>query len=305
MNIHLGGNDIYLGAHESTAGGIYKSLLYGKEDGCEAVQIFSKNARQLKAKPLTDEEIQLFKDTLRETRIKATAVHDAYLINLGNPDNDKWVVYKDAFLIEMQRAEALGIPHLIFHPGAHLGKGDEYGINRIASAISELNDQTQGFKLKILIETTAGQGSNVGYSFEQIRNIIDQVANPERIGVCYDTCHTFAAGYDISDEASYNKTFDLFDQKVGLDKLEAFHLNDALKPLGSRVDRHEQIGDGQIGLYGFWLLVNDKRFKEIPGFLETPALPSGESSFKRNIKILKTLRGAKEPPEKSSGKWKF
>jgi deoxyribonuclease-4 len=279
--------------------------LTGKEDGCEAVQIFSKNARQLKSKPLTDDEIKQFRDTLKETGIKGTAVHDAYLINLGNPDDEKWSVYKEAFLTEMQRAEALGIPHLIFHPGAHLGKGDEYGINRIASAISDLHDQSQGFKLKILIETTAGQGSNVGYSFEQIRDIIGQVAESERIGVCYDTCHTFAAGYDISDEESYNKTFDEFDQIVGLDNLNAFHLNDALKPLGSRVDRHEQIGVGEIGLYGFWLLVNDERFKNHPGYLETPALASGESSYKRNLKILKKLRGAKEPPEMKKGKWHF
>jgi len=145
----------------------------------------------------------------------------------------------------------------------------------------------------------------VGYKFEQIRDLIDQVSEPERVGVCYDTCHTFAAGYDIRDEESYNETFTEFDRIIGLDKLEAFHLNDAVKPLGSRVDRHEQIGDGEIGLYGFWLLVNDDRFKDHPGYLETNPLNSGESSYKRNLKILKTLRGAKEPPKQMKGKWKF
>jgi deoxyribonuclease-4 len=279
--------------------------LFGLEDGCEVVQLFSKNARQLRAKPLTDEDIKNFQDTLKKTKIKSTAVHDAYLINLGNPDNEKWPVYKEAFLIEMQRAEALGIPHLIFHPGAHIDKGDDYCIKRIAAALDDVHEQTQGFKLKVLIETTAGQGSNVGYKFEHVRDIIAAVSEPERLGTCYDTCHTFAAGYDIRDQESYEDTFERFDNIVGLDKLHAFHLNDALKDLGSRVDRHEQIGDGWIGLYGFWLLVNDKRFKNHPGFLETPQLPSGENSYKRNLKILKKLRGSSEPPKKSGSKWRF
>ncbi len=280
-------------------------MLFGMEDGCEVVQIFSKNARQFKAKPLTDDEIKKFKDTLKETKMKATAVHDAYLINLGSPEADKWSVYKDAFLIEMERAEDLGIPHLIFHPGAHVGKGDEYCIKRIITALDELHEKTQGFKLKTLVETTAGQGSNVGYKFEHVRDILEGVTEPERVGACYDTCHTFAAGYDIRDDESYEKVFEEFDNIVGLSNLNSFHLNDALKPLGSRVDRHDQIGDGEIGLYGFWLLVNDPRFKTHPGYLETPPLPSGENSYKRNLKILKKLRGAKEPPKKAGSTWKF
>jgi len=259
----------------------------------------------MKAKPLTEEDIKNFKDTLNQTKIESTAVHDSYLINLGNPDDNKWLVSKEAFLIEMQRAESLGIPHLIFHPGAHLEKGNDYCIKRIATALDELHDQTQGFKVKVLIETTAGQGTNVGYTFEQIRDIIDHVSESERLGVCYDTCHTFAAGYDIRDDESYHETFQKLDESLSLDKLEAFHLNDALKPLGSRVDRHEQIGDGEIGLYGFWLLVNDDRFKNLPGYLETPPLPNGENSYKKNLKILKKLRGAKDPPKKAGSKWKF
>lgn len=259
----------------------------------------------MKAKPLMDEDIKKFKDTLKETKIKATAVHDAYLINLGNPEDKKWSVSKEAFLIEMQRAEALGIPHLIFHPGAHLGKGNEYGIKRIAAALDELHEQTQGYKLEVLIESTAGQGSNVGYSFEHLRDIINSVSEPERVGTCFDTCHSFAAGYDIRDEESYTKTFEEFDNIIGLDKLKAFHLNDSLKPFGSRVDRHEQIGAGEIGLNGFWLLVNDDRFKNHPGYLETPPLATGESSYKHNLKILKKLRGSKEPPKKKGSKWKF
>ena len=259
----------------------------------------------MKAKPITDEDIKKFKDTLRETKIKATAVHDSYLINIGSPDDVKWNRSKDAFLIEMQRAEMLGIPHLIFHQGAHLGKGEDYCIKRIASALDELHEKAQGYKLKVLLETTAGQGTNVGYKFEHIRDIIGSTNEPDRLGVCYDTCHTFAAGYDISDDESYQKTFEEFDNIVGLDKLEAFHLNDAKKPLGSRVDRHEQLGAGEIGLHGFWLLVNDKRFKTHPGYLETPALASGENSYKQNLKILKKLRGSKVPPEKHGGKWRF
>ncbi len=259
----------------------------------------------MKAKPLTEEDINAFKDTLKKTKIKATAVHDAYLINLGNPDDSKWTKSKEAFLIEMQRAEALGIPHLIFHPGAHLGKGEEYCLKRIASALNELHDQTPGFKLKALIEGTAGQGTNVGYKFEHIRAIIDKLSEPERIGMCYDTCHAFAAGYDIRNEEVYKRTFEELDNIIGLAKLEAFHLNDALKPLGSRIDRHVQIGEGEIGLFGFWRLVNDKRFKEHPGYLETPPLLTGESSYKHNLKILKKLRGAKETPKKKGNKWNF
>ncbi len=269
------------------------------------VQLFSKSARQMRAKPLTDEEIKNFKDTLKQTKLKWTAVHDSYLINLGNPEDEKWSRSKDGFLIEMERAEALGIPHLIFHPGAHLGKGDKYCLNRIATALDELHDRTSGYKLKALIETTAGQGTNVGFTFEHLCKIMDLVSEPERLGVCYDTCHTFAAGYDITSEDTYEKTMEEFDNIVGLDKLEAFHLNDALKRLGSRIDRHEQIGSGEIGLYGFWLLVNDKRFKSHPGYLETPPLPGGESSYIRNLTILKKLRGAKEPPEKKGEKWQF
>jgi deoxyribonuclease-4 len=259
----------------------------------------------MKAKPLMDEDIKKFKETLKETKIKSTAVHDAYLINLGNPEDDKWSLSKEAFLIEMQRAEALGIPHLIFHPGAHLGKGDEYGIKRIAAALDELFEQTQGYKLEVLIESTAGQGSNVGYKFEHLRDIINSVSEPERVSTCFDTCHSFAAGYDIRDEESYTKTFEEFDNVIGLDKLKAFHLNDALKPFGSRVDRHEQIGAGEIGLNAFWLLVNDDRFKNRPGYLETPPLPTGENSYKHNLKILKKLRGSKEPPKKKGSNWKF
>ena len=154
-------------------------------------------------------------------------------------------------------------------------------------------------------QTTAGQGSNVGYKFEHIRAILDAVSEPNRVGACYDTCHSFAAEYDIRDEESYDNTFREFNDIIGLDKLLAFHLNDALKPLGSRVDRHELIGDGEIGLFGFWLLVNDKRFKNHPGYLETPPLENGESSYKHNLEILKKLRGAKEPPKKKGSKWKF
>ena len=269
------------------------------------MQFFSKNARQLKAKDLTDDDIDKFKKTLKETSMKSTAVHDAYLINLGNPVDDNWNRYKEAFFIEMQRAESLGVPHLIFHPGAHLGTGDDHGLKRIANALDALHEQTQGFKLKLLLELTAGQGSNVGYKFEHISMIFDSVSEPQRIGVCYDTCHTFAAGYDITDDESYHQTFEQFDRIIGLNKLNAFHLNDALKPLGSKVDRHAQIGEGEMGFHAFWLLVNDKRFKTHPGYLETPALPSGENSYKKNLKILKKLRGAKEPPEMKSGKWKF
>jgi len=282
---------MYLGAHESIAGGLHLALNRAADDGCDVLQIFTKNANQWNVKPLEPAAIEKFKAARAERKMPFVAAHDSYLINLASPDEKVWERSVEAFKLEMQRAEALGLEYLVFHPGSHKGKGLEDGLKRVARALNAVHAETEGYELMVLIETTAGQGSYVGSRFEEIAEIIRGVEDDERVGVCYDTCHTFAAGYDIRDEAAYEKTFAEFDDVLGPDRLKAFHLNDSLKGLGSNVDRHEQIGDGMLGPEAFRLLVNDPRFENVPGFLETPPLPSGEDSYKRNLGVLRGLIG--------------
>jgi len=279
-----------LGAHESISGGLHNALRNGKGDGCECVQLFTKSASQWKAKPLVKEDADLFAGARKETGIEIAAAHDSYLINLGAPDDISWNKSKDAFLDEMRRAELVGLQFLIFHPGAHKGSGEKEGIERIAGAVSGFLEETKGGRLVLLLETTAGQGSYLGYKFEHLADIIEQAGSGDRLGVCYDTCHTFAAGYDIRTAEKWDDVLEEFDSIIGLDRLRAFHLNDSKGAFGSHVDRHEQIGKGAIGLEAFRHLVNNPAFREVPGFLETPALPDGEDSFKKNLKLLKSLR---------------
>ncbi|MBI5001192.1 MAG: deoxyribonuclease IV [Euryarchaeota archaeon] len=279
-----------LGAHESISGGLHNALRSGKGDGCECVQLFTKNASQWKARPLAKEDAVLFAEARGETGIDVAAAHDSYLINLGAPDEASWNKSKEAFLEEMRRAEFVGLQFLIFHPGAHKGSGEREGIERIASAIAGFLGETKGDRLVLLLETTAGQGSYLGYRFEHLADVIGQAGGGGRLGVCYDTCHTFAAGYDIRTSEGWDDVLEDFDSIVGLERLRAFHLNDSKGALGSKLDRHEQIGKGAIGLEAFRCLVNNPAFKETPGFLETPPLPNGEDSFKKNLKLLKSLR---------------
>ncbi len=276
-----------LGAHMSISGGIFMSLERGKSIGCQTIQIFTKNATQWKVKPLTEKDIADYQEHQRETGIRPVVVHDSYLINLASPVHEPHEKSIEAFFIEMERAEQLGIPYLIFHPGGHLGSGEEEGVKRIADSINRVYKRAGGFSLKLLLETTAGQGTNLGYSFEQLAGIIDLVHKKESMGVCYDTCHTFAAGYDIRDKSSYNKTFEEFDRVIGLERLKVFHINDSKKGLGSRIDRHEHIGKGMLGIDAFRLLLNDKRFKDIPMILETPK----GKEMKEDIMNLKILQG--------------
>jgi len=276
-----------LGAHVSISGGVYKAPERGKKLGCESIQIFSKNQMQWKAKPLTPEDSQKFKEELRKTRIKEVVIHDSYLINLGSPDGEKLQMSRDAFLDEMIRAEILGVKYLVFHPGSHMGKGEEIGLKLIAESLNILIDKAkEASNVMLLLETTAGQGSNLGYKFEHLKFIMDQVEKKERLGVCFDTAHAFEAGYDISTEEGYERTFKEFDNIIGLEKLKVFHLNDSKTPLGSHIDRHENIGEGMVGLKAFELLVNDERFKNHPMILETPG---GEKYYEYNLKVLRGL----------------
>lgn len=276
----------WLGAHVSISGGIDKAPSRGKELGCESIQIFTKNQRQWYARSLTQNEILSFKKEMINTGLREAVVHDTYLINLASPKAELFRKSVEAFYEEMVRAEVLGIRHLVFHPGAHMGSGEEVGIYRIANALNEVLNRDKESKLEVLLETTAGQGTSLGYTFEQLADIIDLVECKDRVAVCFDTCHVFGAGYDLRGEEAYNTTMDEFDGILGIDKLKVIHLNDTKQPLGSRRDLHENIGRGEIGLEGFRLLVNDKRLQDISMILETPG---GEVSYVENLRILRSL----------------
>jgi deoxyribonuclease IV len=258
------------GAHMSIAGGYHKALLTAQEFRCDTVQLFTKNNNQWYARELLEEEVTLFRQTLRKTRLRFPMAHDCYLINLASPDETLYRKSIEAFVIEVQRSEMLGLRYLVAHPGAHMGSGEEKGLARVAAALDEVHGRCPGFAVKVLLETTAGQGSSLGWRFEHLASILKQVAEPERLGVCLDTCHVFAAGYALSPESEYQKTLKEFNRILGLKLLKAFHVNDSLKAFGSRVDRHAHIGQGQLGLEPFRLLVNDPRFRNRPMILETP-----------------------------------
>jgi deoxyribonuclease-4 len=258
------------GAHMSVAGGCHNALLLAQEHGCSTVQLFTKNANQWSARELDDEEVRLFRRTLRETKLRFPTAHDSYLINLASPDEALYRKSVEAFVVELQRAERLGLRYLVTHPGAHLDSGEEAGLARVAKALDEVHARCAGFRVQVLLETTAGQGSTLGYRFEHLARILALVADPDRLGACFDTCHVFAAGYALAPEKEYRATMGAFGRTVGLKRLKAFHVNDSLRPLGSRVDRHAHIGRGELGTEPFRLLVNDRRFRHRPMILETP-----------------------------------
>jgi deoxyribonuclease-4 len=262
-----------LGAHMSIAGGVGQALVRGTEAGCECVQIFTKSSRQWAAKPYPREEIAGFRKAQGESAIKVVVAHDSYLVNLGATDSALRKKSIAGVIDELERCEQLGIPLLIAHPGAHVGAGEEAGIRNIAHAIDEAHTSCPGYHVKLALEITAGQGSNLGYKFEQMGQIIDTVADNGRLRLCFDTEHAFAAGYDLRDDEGYERTFAALDEHIGLELLAAFHINDSMKPLNSRVDRHEHIGRGHLGLEPFRRLVNDPRFVGIPMCLETEPGP--------------------------------
>jgi deoxyribonuclease-4 len=277
-----------LGAHQSIAGGYYKSVETAHRLKCDCVQLFTKNNNQWRAKELTDEDVRLFQARLAELEVAHPLAHDSYLINLASPDAELWKKSVDSFVMEMLRADRLGIPYLVTHPGAFTTSSEEAGIAAVVRALDETHRQTRGIKTKCLLETTAGQGSCLGNRFEHLAAMIDGVKDPDRLGVCVDTCHIFAAGYPISTEKDYKATMRSLDKTVGVTLVRAFHLNDSLKPLGSRVDRHAHIGRGEIGKEAFRLLLNDTRFRKVPMYLETP---KGEEKGKDLDAInLRTLR---------------
>jgi deoxyribonuclease IV len=279
-----------IGCHVSIAGGVDQAPLNGQTVGCRTVQIFTKSNRQWNARPLRDEEIAGFFANCKATDIGPVIAHSAYLINLAAVDKAMYKKSWDAMLIELQRAEALKLPGLVLHPGAHGGSGEEAAIRQIANALNDLIDATPKAKVKILLETTAGQGTCVGHRFEHLADIISKVRRKSRIGVCFDTCHVFAAGYDIRTEKTYHATMEAFDNIIGIKRLVCFHLNDSKGDLGSRLDRHEQIGHGKIGRAGFRSLMQDPRLSHIPKLLETPKGMKGKTEWDIvNLRLLRKM----------------
>ncbi len=263
-------NSPLVGAHMSIAGGVSKSFARGEAASCRTMQIFTKNANQWKANPLVEEEVEAFRKERKRSGITPVVAHDSYLINIASPEGKKRGMSKRALLEEVERVEALGIEYLVMHPGAHMGAGEEEGIRTIIASLNEIHRKTEGYRMKILLETTAGQGTNLGYRFEQIEAMIDGVDDPDRLGVCMDTCHIFAAGYDLRTEEGYEKTIKELFARFGRKKILCVHVNDSLKPFESRVDRHAHIGEGEIGREGFRYLMQDPRFAKVPKILETP-----------------------------------
>lgn len=278
-----------LGSHVSIAGGLHKAFAIGGKIGCTVIQIFTKNASRWEAKPLEEEEISRFQNAWKVSDIQTVIAHDSYLINLGTPQDELWQKSQHALLGEMQRCEHLGIPYLVIHPGSHVGSSEAEGLRRVAQALNWIHQQTPGSPTRILLETTAGQGTNLGYQFEHLAAILDLAQEPERLGICFDTCHAFAAGYELRTGEGFQRTFDIFTRLLGIDRLKVIHVNDSVKTCGSRVDRHQGIGEGKIGLNGFRWLMTDPRFKTIPMILETPKGRDPVASDQQNLKILKSL----------------
>jgi deoxyribonuclease-4 len=272
----------------SIAGGVGNAFIEGKKVACDAIQIFTKSSRQWASRPYTKEEIDYFHLQRRETGIGAVVAHDSYLLNLATPDAAMRQRSIAAFIDEMERCETLGVTNLIAHPGAHVGAGEAQGIKVIARSLDEIHRACPGYSVKVTLEITAGQGSCLGYRFEQIARMIDAVKQSDRLRVCFDTEHAFAAGYDIRTKEGYDRTFSQFDEIIGLELLAAFHLNDSKKDLNSRVDRHEHIGKGFIGLEAFRMLMNDRRFWGLPMCLETHKGPDLRED-RENLEVLRSL----------------
>jgi len=278
------------GAHMSISGGCHEAIRIAVEHQCETLQLFTKNASQWVGKAQTDDDVALFRKKLKEARLKFPTAHDSYLINLASPDETLYRKSIEAFVDEVERAERLGLSYLVTHPGAHVGSGEEAGLTRVAQAIDETHARCDGFKVKVLLEATAGQGSTLGFRFEHLAAIIGQVKESKRLGVCVDTCHIFAAGYPLATRTEYEQTFNEFDRIVGLRYLKLFHLNDSLKPFESRVDRHAHLGKGCIGLEPFRMIVNEPKFAKLPMILETPKELDGNKNMDTaNLRVLREL----------------
>lgn len=276
------------GVHVSVKGGLHNAVSAASALGCGTLQIFTRNPNSWDPKPLADDEIRAFKQALAASSLRFPTAHDSYLINLGSPEDAAFRRSVDAFTDEVNRAEALGLEYLVTHPGAHMDSGEPAGLARVAAALDEVRSRCPGYQVKVLLETTVGQGTYLGGRFEHLSAIINSVKDADWLGVCVDTCHVFAAGYAIGTPEEYAATFDEFDRIVGFERLKLFHLNDSVRELGSHVDRHAGIGLGEIGLEPFRRLVTDPRFGHLPMILETPKEDDGGNQMDPvNLAVLR------------------
>jgi len=280
-----------LGAHMSIAGGYYKAVDAAAEYEMDCVQIFTKNNNQWRAKPITEEDVRLFREALARHGIQKPCSHSSYLINLGSSKPELWQKSVDAFVIELKRAEQLGLLGVVVHPGSFVDSSEAEGLEKIAAGLNEIHRQLPDTPVETWLETTAGQGTNLGHRFEHLAWLIEHVDQPERLGICVDTCHIFAAGYPLIEKQEYDQTLAEFDRVIGIESIRAFHLNDSKKPFASRVDRHEQIGKGFLGDAPFRHLLNDRRFAEHPMYLETPKEVEGKQMDPVNMAKLRSLVG--------------
>lgn len=272
----------------STSGGMAKAIERGEAIGCTAIQVFVKGNTRWQFPPLKDDDLKAFHAGMKRGNIKSVIAHAIYLVNLCSDKPEFVRKSVDDLIDELTRCEALGIPGLVLHPGAHCGAGEECGLTAIVAGLDEVFEATAGFKAQILLETTAGQGSCLGWQFSELAHIIQGVKQPERLGVCLDTCHVFAAGYDIRTKEGYDRLWSDFDRAVGRDRLKAIHVNDSKQPCGSRKDRHDHIGQGEMGLEPFRFLMNDKSLQNVPKVLETEKDKEMTEDVE-NMNILKSL----------------
>lgn len=277
-----------LGAHVSIVGGYHEAVRRARQAGCDCLQLFTKNGNQWRDRRVTAAEAEQFTAALAEFRITHPIAHDSYLINLASPDKSLWQKSVNSLLSELRRSEALGIPYVVTHPGSATDNNEYGGIRRIVRALNQIHSRAGRSRTRILLETTAGQGNSLGWKFDHLAAILGSAKEPARLGVCFDTCHVFAAGYPLGTDDDYQATMRSVEALVGLGRIRAFHLNDSVRPLGSRVDRHAHIGRGQMGLEPFRLLLNDPRFFGIPMYLETPK--GAENGVDFDVLNLTTLR---------------
>jgi deoxyribonuclease-4 len=279
---------MYLGAHLSTSGGVDKAFDHAVELECTAFQIFTKSNRQWRARGLTDDEVERYHQRQQETNIAPVVCHASYLLNLGSPDDALWNKSIDALVVELERCERLKIPSLVLHPGAHMKSGLEAGLARVAQGLDIAHERLPAYNVQVALEITAGQGTALGATFDQIATIIATCQQPDRLVVCFDTCHALAAGYEFRTQDSYKNMLDDFDRIIGLNKLKVIHVNDSLKDLASHVDRHTHIGEGCIGLETFGYFLNDTRLEKVPFLLETPVDKDPDDN-RRNLEQLRKL----------------
>lgn len=290
------------GSHLSIAGGYFKAADAAAALGMRTVQVFTKNNNQWKAKPISEEEAQTFRDSVTRGGLSVPCSHSSYLINLASGADELWRKSVDAFVVELQRAEALGLAGVVIHPGSAVELTEDAAIARIVTALDEVLAETPQLKVEVWLETTAGQGSSIGHRFEQLQAILEGVRDSSRLGVCVDSCHIFAAGYPLQSPEEYAATMSEFDRTVGVSRIRAFHLNDSKKDLGSRVDRHEHIGEGKLGLEPFRHIVNDPRFAALPMYLETPkGTRDGRDLDEMNLATLRALIAVDPSPTATSG----